>query len=187
MYKRQFPLLTPLVEQRAGGQKRLPIGKKWEEGDAPSTAPTFATLEPQEMAIDSVAQEPGAAIQTKEESPTAEPPSSPQPSTPGTVLPGTKNTRRPARYGLTIQFEDRPHDPELGRLEESTVWVNTAHPAYRRAVASRSEGYHLALSVAMSLAPLATDPKGEHKFMTAFLSRWGEVLNRAGGRKRRGG
>ena len=184
----EFPLLTPLVEQRAGGQKRLPIGKSAEEGDAPSTAPTFATLEPPEMATDSAAQGPGAGLQTKEESGTAEPPSSPQSSTLGpVVLPGTKNTRRPARYGLTIQFEDRPDDPELGRLEESTVWVNTAHPAYRRAVASRSEGYHLALSVAMSLAPLATDPKGEHTFVTAFLSCWGEALDRAGGRKRRGG
>ncbi|MBI2352342.1 MAG: hypothetical protein HYV00_12870 [Deltaproteobacteria bacterium] len=139
------------------------------------------------MATDSAAQEPGAALQTREESGAAQPPSSPQPSAPGPVLPGTKNTRRPARYGLTIQFENRPHDPELGRLEESTVWVNTAHPAYRRAIASRSEGYHLALSVAMSLAPLATDPKGEHTFVTAFLSRWGEALDRAGGRKRRGG
>ena len=80
-------------------------------------------------------------------------------------------------FGLTIGFEDRPHDPELGRLEESTVWVNTAHPAYRRAVASRSEGYHLALSVAMSLAPLAVESSDEVAFVSAFLSRWGERSN----------
>jgi hypothetical protein len=44
-------------------------------------------------------------------------------------------------------------------LVESRVWVNEAHPAYRRAVASRSEGYHLALAVALALAPLAVERK----------------------------
>ena len=56
-----------------------------------------------------------------------------------------------------IQFEDRPDDIELGRLTESTVWVNRAHPAYRRAQASHSVGYHIALAVAMALAPLAVE------------------------------
>lgn len=86
--------------------------------------------------------------------------------------------RRPARYGLNIQFEARPDDPELGRLVESTVWVNEAHPAYRRAGASRSEGYHVALAVAMALAPLAVEPAKEHAFITAFLARWGAALER---------
>ena len=75
------------------------------------------------------------------------------------MLPGTRGPRRPARYGLGIQFERRDGDPELARLVESTVWVNEAHPAFSRAVASRSEGYHVALSVAMALAPLAVEPQ----------------------------
>jgi hypothetical protein len=100
------------------------------------------------------------------------------------VLPGTSGPRRPARYGLSIQFEARDGDTELGRLQESTVWVNEAHPAYRRAVASRSEGYHIALSVALALAPLAVEPAEEHGFVIAFLDRWGEALD-AGGRRRR--
>jgi hypothetical protein len=57
---------------------------------------------------------------------------------------------------------------------ESTVWVNDAHPAYRRAVQSRSEGYHLALAVAMALAPLTVEPPQAHGFVTAFMTRWGE-------------
>ena len=92
---------------------------------------------------------------------------------------GAGGPRRPTRYGLTIQFEARPGDPEIGRLRESTVWVNEAHAAYRRAVASRSEGYHIALSVALALAPLAVEPAKEHAFVTAFLSRWGEALSQA--------
>jgi hypothetical protein len=52
------------------------------------------------------------------------------------------------------------------------------HPAYKRAVASRSEGYHLALSVALALAPLAAEPAGQHDFVIAFLGRWGEALEK---------
>ena len=65
--------------------------------------------------------------------------------------------RRPAHYGLDIQFDDRPDDLDLGRLVESTVWVNRAHPAYRRALASRAVGYHIALTVAMASLP----PQGQ--------------------------
>jgi len=59
---------------------------------------------------------------------------------------------------------------------ESTVWVNRSHPAYRRALASRSIGYQIALAVAMALAPLAVESANEHEFVTAFLSRWGEAF-----------
>jgi hypothetical protein len=62
---------------------------------------------------------------------------------------------------------------ELGRLVDSTIWINDAHPAYTRAVASRSAGYHIALSVALALAPLAVEATGEHAFSAQFLAHWG--------------
>ena len=80
--------------------------------------------------------------------------------------------RRPARYGLLLQFESRPGDSELGRLVESTIWINEAHPAYTRAIASRSVGYHIALTVALSLAALV-GAADEHAFITQFLAHWG--------------
>ncbi len=80
-------------------------------------------------------------------------------------------------FDLDIQFEDRPGHLDISRLVESTVWVNRSHPAYRRAAASRSIGYHIALAVAMALAPLAVEPANEHGFVEAFLSRWGERSN----------
>jgi hypothetical protein len=83
--------------------------------------------------------------------------------------------RRAARYGLLVQFESRPGNPELGRLVDSTIWINDAHPAYARAVASRSLGYHTALAVALALGPLAVEPSQEHAFITQFLSQWGEA------------
>ncbi len=72
---------------------------------------------------------------------------------PAATLPSERGRRQPGRYGLSLQFAQRPDDPELARLIESTVWINEAHPAYRRAAASRSEGYHLAVAVALALAP----------------------------------
>jgi hypothetical protein len=74
---------------------------------------------------------------------------------------------------LHVQFESRPTDAELGRLVDSTLWINDAHPAFARAAASRSLGYHTALAVALALAPLAVEAGDEHAFVTQFLAHWG--------------
>ncbi len=88
---------------------------------------------------------------------------------------------------MRIEFEQRPGSPELARLVEATVWVNEAHPAYRRASGSRALAYHVALSAAMALAPLAAEPADQHQFVTAFLTRWGkaDVSVKRGRRRRR--
>ncbi|HWT44949.1 MAG TPA: hypothetical protein VN085_03245, partial [Vicinamibacterales bacterium] len=98
------------------------------------------------------------------------------------VVPGR---RRPARYGLLLQFESRPDELELARLLDSTIWINDAHPAYVRAAASRSSGYHVALSVAMALAPLAVGPAEEHEFVTQFLAHWGAAMDERRSPRRR--
>lgn len=110
-------------------------------------------------------------------------PAAPSPPPAEVVTPSTGNTRRPGRYGLSIQFEPRPDDRELARLVETTVWINEAHPAYRRATASRAEGYHVALATAMALAPLAVEPAKEHAFLTTFLAAWGSALDRRARRR----
>jgi hypothetical protein len=176
----EFPLLAPLVEQRAGGQRRLST-----TGSGPETAghrePLIAlqAAAPLNAEDATPAQPQSAAIPATME---AEP-ARPAPAT-GHVAVGPR-TRRPIRYGLSIQFESRHDDAELAHLVESTVWVNEAHPAYRRAVASRSEGYHVALAVALALAPLAVDPAKEHAFILAFLARWGAVVERGTRGRRR--
>ncbi len=101
------------------------------------------------------------------------------------TVPGAKAKPRPGRYGLSIRFESLEGDPDLGRLVESTVVINDTHPAYRRAVASRSEGYHIALAVSLALARLAVPPAEEHEFVTAFLTHWGEALDRTPLRSRK--
>jgi hypothetical protein len=182
-----FPLLASLVEQRTGGQRRLPVARGGAAAD--DTTPLLAVREslvtargfPIEAGSpEEFRSQPESGASTGAASEAA------LPSGPATGhLAVGPRVRRPARYGLSIQFEDRPDDPELGRLVESTVWVNEAHPAYRRAAASRSEGYHVAVAVAMALAPLAVDPAKEHAFITAFLVRWGEAIERRAGRRRR--
>jgi hypothetical protein len=112
----------------------------------------------------------------------------PEPETPAgvAVVPGQRGrSRRPGHYGLHIRFESHPDDPDLGRLVESTVVLNDAHPAYRRAIASRSEGYHIALAVAIALAQLAVPPADAQEFITVFLTRWGEALDGARRRSRK--
>ncbi len=181
----QFPLLAALVERRAGGQRKLPMGGRGglaREG----AAPLFATAGPAPAEEPTPEKEGAAApvpeIQSGHER--AEPTAAEGRPMTEAHLPAPGGARRPGKYGLSVQFEQRPEDPELARLVESTVWVNEGHPAYRRAVASRSEGYHLALATAMALAPLAVEPAKEHAFVTAFLAAWGSALDRRKGRRR---
>ena len=184
-----FPLLASLVERRAGGQRRLPMGRDsgvglgardlvtelevmGGEAAAASTVPSSEVAGTAPPAADA-----GPRVSGTEDVPSR--------STPISTLPSAPGRRHPGRYGLIVQFAERPDDPELARLVESTVWINTTHSAYRRAAASRSEGYHLAVAVALALAPLAVEPPKEHGFLTAFLSAWGAAMDRRKGRRTR--
>jgi hypothetical protein len=205
----QFPALAALVERRPGGQKRLPTGDAARAGGVLGASALAADEGPARAAapgIDAATPgDPGAGADHLEGAPddaaeSPPPPSAPEPA-PGPAVPETEarppatgalpslgpvsgGPRRPARYALAIDFEERPESPELGRLVESTVLVNVAHPAYRRAVASRAEGYHTALTVGMALAAVAVEPAGAEEFLTTFLARWGEALGRDRRRRR---
>lgn len=200
-----FPLIASLVEKRAGGQARLPLGARgkasagrasagtaWLEGSGVARSAeaahgtTAATDEADGAGPESPA--PGAGPHDGAEPGAPREGHSAAPGThhaPGLEWPTTGARRKPVRLGLTLQFESRPEDSSLGRLVDTTVWVNEAHPAYRRAAATRAEGYHLALTVALSLSPLAVEAKDMHAFVTAFLARWGEALDRPAARGRK--
>jgi hypothetical protein len=184
-----FPLRGSLVEQRAGGQKRLPLGVRTAQTDGVGfvAASVAALAERDENESVEASSTPGEAENHKSD---AAPTVTESESEYGRLdqsiqLPGKSIARRPAHYGLDIQFVDRAEDLELGRLTESTVWVNRAHPAYRRAQASHAIGYHIALAAAMALAPLAADTSHQHNFIMTFLSRWGEALDKPSQRKQR--
>ncbi len=204
-----FPLLAALVDRRAGGQRRLPIGRSGGNGvgagppltvvdgdDGSAGSPSVDTAAPE--GDGRAAREANGSAAARSEAPEASrapvvsPPEAPDPERGGDGrrdevghLPASRGARRPVRYGLSIQFESRPDDLELGRLVDATVWVNDAHPAYRRAAASRSEGYHVALATALALAAVAVEPARERAFVTAFLTSWGGALERRRSRRRR--
>ena len=160
----EFPLLSALVERRSGGQRRLPIGVTNEAGRT-----KFLVGGPEPAAE---REETDSELQSADDARSED--RKPTPPAVGVSEPATKGPRRPTRFRLRIQFEKRPEDDELSRLVESTVWINEAHPAFQRAAASRSTGYHIALSTSMALAPLAVDSSEEHEFISIFLARWGE-------------
>lgn len=177
-----FPMLASLVEQRLGGQRKLPIGRSGAASDARAfLAASLAAPAASSGGHEQVPQETTSPTEPVLRSET--PHAADQPA--ATMLPAASGPKRPARYGLTIQFRSRPSDEEVAQLVDATVWINDTHPAYRRAVLSRSEGYHLALAVAMALAPLAAEPAGHHGFVTAFLARWGEAIEKPLRRGRR--
>ena len=172
----EFPLLHSLVERRRGGQKRLPMPNGPRDGEfGPLFALARAADEPgeSEPPLSRDAGSVGAPPPLDATEP--EPDESPRPDVDTAALPGSHAPRRRAQYGLSLRFEARPDDDELGRLVDSTIWVNDAHPAFARATRSRSLGYHLALTVALALAPLAATPADEHLFVTRFLAEWGQV------------
>lgn len=181
-----FPLLRSLVDRRPGGQKRLPMPGRGEER---VPAPLFATAAADDEPGGDVEPATLGVVETPVNEPRAPAGDHPHAAAAG-ALETVAGRRQPARYGLLMQFESRPGDPELGRLVDNTIWINDVHPAYLRAVASRSLGYHTALAVALTLAPLAVERHDEHAFVTQFLAQWGAAQTtknppRRGGRGRR--
>lgn len=175
----EYPLLASLVEQRIGGQRKLSFTRRGtvETGqDLVAAAVLHTAIAPETSQVPPVEPRP----ETTGPDPESVRPNSADPPSEAAVpaaSSGEKSRARPGHYGLSIRFESLRGDPELGRLIESTVVINEAHPAYRRAVASRSDGYHIALAVALALARLAVPPAEEHEFVTAFLTYWGEALD----------
>lgn len=178
---RRFPLLTTLVEPRPGGKRRIAMGRLETGADGSLPLPLSLGNGTEDLGSSPWEPSPYAPDEGK-----SAPPSESERVPPRSIdLPVSRGPKRPARLGLTIQYESRPDDANLGRLVESTVWVNDVHPAYCRAVASRSEGYHLALTVAMTLSSVAVEPPQQHAFVTAFLERWGEAVSPGNGRRAR--
>lgn len=187
-----YPMLAALVERRPGGQHRLPLAEgPGERGRSPGTGSAVGAMnaaddvtgdsipQPQPLNPDGAgsagewaSQE--ADVDRKNPAEAAEAKTDIS-STQAGGLSGRASRRKPSHYGLQIRFENREDAPTLGRLIENTVWVNEGHPAYRRAIASRSEGYHVALSVAMALAAIAVEPRQAHAFVSDFLASWGQA------------
>ena len=173
----EYPLLHSLVARRRGGQRPLPMSGA--NGDTDGVHPLVASMAVGDGDVDA-SEKPIRPIDTAPPmEPTPRSSAAPHPDVPesaagAAAAPGNGTARR-ARYGLSLRFERRAGDPELARLLENTIWINEAHPAYSRAESSRALPYHIALSTALALAPLAVAASDEHRFVTQFLAEWGAV------------
>lgn len=188
-----YPVLATLAARRPGGQRRLPLGepRAGSPGAWAGVEPLAGVTAAESQRADRPPDEGDAGEQDagRDGASSGEAPSPAaagdsdraETGAAGAHVPGPARRKRPATLSLEIRFESLPGDLALGRLVESTVWVNEAHPAYRRAVVSRAEGYHIALTVAASLAPLTVEPPRTQSFINQFLACWGEAaLNGSG-------
>ncbi len=144
-----FPELRPLLDTR---RRAIPGGGEGKEA-RPGTPPA----EPVEK---DVAEKPSAAAEPEKPVDAVEPGEE-----------GEESQKKPA--GLRITFDLRPDRPEMGWLSGTTVCVNQAHPAYRRAAQSRSESYHIAVTVAWVLSQYVEREKSLSEFLNRFLEGWG--------------
>jgi hypothetical protein len=75
--------------------------------------------------------------------------------------------------GLRIGFDDARERSDLGWLLENTIWINRAHPAYRKAASTGNESYHVVLGVVWVLLGHLDDRHSAQEFIGQFLSGWG--------------
>jgi hypothetical protein len=89
------------------------------------------------------------------------------------VLPGFEHAGRRRSPGLKIGFDDNPERREPGWITENVLWINRAHPAFRKAQATGAESYHLVFAVGWVLSTFLDEDKSPQEFMNRFLSGWG--------------
>ena len=83
-----------------------------------------------------------------------------------------KINRKPS--GLMIDFYENNDSGEPGKLGENTVWINKAHPAFKKAERNGNENYHIAISIALVLSGYLNESKSTKEFINKFLSAWGK-------------
>ncbi|OGT22352.1 MAG: hypothetical protein A3C55_04085 [Gammaproteobacteria bacterium RIFCSPHIGHO2_02_FULL_42_13] len=88
---------------------------------------------------------------------------------------GTEEGSR-KKPGLSLALEDFSDAPEmLGRIIEDTVFVNTLHGAWKKALQTGQEEYHILVVVGLVLADFVAPEKHPLDFLAKFLSSWGAV------------
>ena len=63
----------------------------------------------------------------------------------------------------------------LGRMIEDVVSINTLHPAWKKALETKQEEYHILVVVGLVLAEFVAPEKHPLEFLAKFLSSWSRV------------
>ncbi|TSC57151.1 MAG: hypothetical protein Greene041679_415 [Parcubacteria group bacterium Greene0416_79] len=86
---------------------------------------------------------------------------------------GTETRKKP---GLALALEDLTDAPEsLGRMVEDTVSINTLHRAWKKALLTKQEEYHILVVVGLVLAEFVAPEKHPLEFLAKFLLSWSAV------------
>lgn len=94
--------------------------------------------------------------------------------------PAATNHQRTIRGGIQLRADDRPDKDEEAWFDGEVVWLNKAHPAYKKADRQRLLDYHLLKTVALSLIEFELAKESQPSYEKAFeLSQrffrlWGE-------------
>lgn len=163
----EFPELAPLVGRRRGPPEPAFVRD-------PASALAGAREEAPELSPDAPGSPGGLAREADTEGSDrgARPPRLLEDAT-GPERGREDGSRRGKQAKLTIAFTDAPGRPDLGWLVESTIWVNRAHQAYRRAARRGWDPYHVILTVGAVLAAHLEPGRPPHGFLSRFLSLWG--------------
>ena len=87
-------------------------------------------------------------------------------------------TIRKKSPGLSITLQEFTDEgsPLLGRIVENTVYINTDHPAWKKAVDEHLDEYHIVVTVACVLSEMIQEDRAPVDFINRFLSSWGQSL-----------
>lgn len=78
--------------------------------------------------------------------------------------------------GLLLALADLSDAPgALGRMVEDTLSINTLHPAWEKALATKQEEYHILVVVGLVLAEFVAPEKDALDFLAKFLASWSAV------------
>lgn len=80
------------------------------------------------------------------------------------------------KAGLQIFLEELRDEPQiLGRMVEDIIYVNTLHPAWRKALRQNCEEYHIVLTAGLVLSEFLDPEKHPQEFLGRLLSSWGDI------------
>ncbi len=170
----EFPELEPLVGMRRSADGKGPTSFP----ETFSNTPLFAeNSHPQETAL--VPTETEVSADGVGEPPPALAPSEGDMAPIGIDIKGLsvasskEGKRSKQNASLSISFEEDPQRSALGWLVDETLWINSGHPAYKKAMEMGQERYHTVIAVGWILATHVGNAEVAGEFLTRYLACWG--------------
>jgi hypothetical protein len=92
----------------------------------------------------------------------------------GGDVPGMERIRN-SKSGPAIRHVDAPGRPVMSWVDGDLVYINTAHPAYRKAVEKKVIEYHDLVAVAVAMLREVPTTQERIELLERFMSGWGRV------------